>query len=298
MVLLNQQRVFLPFSTDPCNIDSVWHWALHRILSSSEAERGCTSHYRKASRTVAELPVKSWLCQYFWWRKRACVSHEFASKILISQYPDIIVAFLQHWFLMLDFESDISQWKGTQRKGKNSGSKTTMQYRAWASGFAKCVWESCGGCSPACHSWLSAQRVEPPLCSWGIPQWVLPGGNWSLRNVRSCFKLWACSQQPWKDKRDLKPGRAAPPLRLPHSPHPKGNSFYYEKSASEFANVANQVSRVWRKQNSLSGQWICFAISKFSILPWFLDISLCWRKQIFLLLVWGKEEYNKMNFRN
>lgn len=54
---------------------------------------------------------------------------------------------------------------------------------------------------------------------------------------------------------------------------------------------------LWRKQNSLSGQWICFAISKFSILPWLLDISLCWRKQMLLLLDWGKEEHNKMNFR-
>lgn len=85
-------------------------------------------------------------------------------------------------------------------------------------------------------------------------------------------------KRPSTDKRDLKPGRAAPPLRLPHSPHSKGNSSYYEKSASEFAKVANQMSWVWRKQNSLSGQWVCVTISRFSTLPWFFDVSLCWRK--------------------
>lgn len=62
-------------------------------------------------------------------------------------------------------------------------------------------------------------------------------------------------------------------MRLPHVPGPTENSFYYRKFASEFASVANMVSWVWRKENGLSGLWLCFTISRFSILPWNIDIS-------------------------
>lgn len=132
----------------------------------------------------------------------------------------------------------------------------------------------------------------------------LSGWNWSLRNTRSCFKGWACSQQPARGekrpstgKRDLKPGRAAPPLRLSH--HILKETLLIVKNLQVSLPVLQIKCSECGGNNSLSGLWICFAFSRFSVLPWSLGISnTLLEKTDALLLVWGKEEHNKMNFRN
>lgn len=130
---------------------------------------------------------------------------------------------------------------------------------------------------------------------------MLSAWNWSLRN-EGCFKQWAHTQQPSRTeflltKRESKPGRTTILLRLPHVPGPTRLSLYYRKFASEFAGVANPGcgGNKW-------SEWAVEFISPFLDLAFYLGLlifqTLCWGKQMLLLLVWGKGGHNKRSFRN
>lgn len=128
----------------------------------------------------------------------------------------------------------------------------------------------------------------------------LSGWNWSLRNTRSCFKGWACSQQPARGekrpstgKRDLKPGRAAPPLRLSH--HILKETLLIVKNLQ----VSLPVLQI--KCSECGGNrtvWVdCGFALPFLDLAFYLGLlvfqTLCWRKQMLCFWFEGKKSIIK-----
>lgn len=270
VVLLNQQRAFLPLTIDPCNTDSVWPWALQTPLQQWGGKRlfqPLQECIKNSNWTSSQILVLS----LFLAKRKSCVSHKLVFKVLIFSifryYSSTPAALISE----LDLESDICQWKGIQRR-RNTGSKPTAAVESTGIRLCKMqllwlrvMWRllHCLVCGTT--------SVQLMHSSGGPARLHLSGWNWSLRNARSCFKLWACSLQPWEDKRDFlltKENSSQAELPLPWESHAHS---LLKETLFVMKNLQVSLPKLQIKCPECGGNWTVWVGSGFA-LP-FLDLA-------------------------